>query len=156
MIWNSRNSTWNFMGKKTFGFGDKIPPAVIEQAGKETIDDYVKKGWILDSKAVAEAKAKAASEVKAEPEPEVEEVKPAPVVTVRDALFAKAEGYGLNPHYRAGIHKLETMIEDYGALQELKKEALTLGIDPSDDVTFEELTVFVNEKKAEDESDSSE
>ena len=61
-------------------------------------------------------------------------------------MFERAKVYGLKPHPKTGIPKLEAMIEDYEALQELKKEALELGIDPSDDVGFAELSALVEEK----------
>lgn len=157
MIWNSKTSTYFDKGKKAYGFGDEIPESVIESMGQGTFDEYVKKGWIDDGTAAAETaaaeakvKAEAAVESKAAAEKEAE----AKAESERDALMEKATGYGLTPHYRAGIPKLETMIEDYKALQTLKSEALKLGIDPSDDVGFAELTVLVDEKKAENESDS--
>lgn len=128
MIWNKENSTYYDKGKRAYSFGDKIPDKVIAEMGKETLDEYMEKGWIVDGKAAAEAE--------------------------RDALFAKAESYGLKPHYKAGTAKLEAMIADYEALQVLKKEALSIGIDPSDDVTLAELTTLVNEKKAANELDS--
>ncbi len=128
MIWNSDNSTYYDHGRKAYSKGDKLPAKVTEQMGKETLEEYKKKGLIVDGKTADEAE--------------------------RNALLAKAEGYGLKPHYRAGIEKLQGMIKDHETLQALKKEALELGIDPRDDVTFEELTILVDEKLAENESDS--
>ena len=159
MKWNSKNSTYYDKGKKAYGFGDEIPDEVLMKMGQETFDEYLKKGWIDDGTAAAEAKAKAgaAAELKAAAEKEVEvkvEPEEVKVESERDALMEKAMGYGLTPHYRVGIPKLEAMIEDYEALQELKKEALELGIDPSDDVNFAELFELVEEKKTEHESDS--
>lgn len=152
MKWNSKNSTYYDKGKKAYGFGDEIPDEVLEKMGQETFDEYLEKGWIDDGTAAAEAKVKAeaAAESKVAAKKEAE----AKVESERDVLMEKAKGYGLTPHYRAGIPKLEAMIEDYEALQELKKEALELGIDPSDDVGFAELSALVEEKKAENESDS--
>lgn len=128
MIWNSENSTYYDKGRRAYGYGDEIPDEVLDQMGKETFDEYMEKGWIIDGKAVAEAE--------------------------RKALFAKAESLGLKPHYKVGIVKLEAMIADHETLQVLKQEALSLGIDPSDDVTFAELTILVDEKKAGNEPDS--
>ena len=128
MIWNSENSTYYDKGKRAYGHGDKIPDKVVAEMGKETLDEYIEKGWIIDGKAAVEVE--------------------------RNGLFAKAEGLGLKPHYKAGIEKLEAMIADHEALQVLKQEALSLGIHPSDDVTFAELTTLVDEKKAENEPDS--
>ena len=157
MKWNSKNSTYYDKGKKAYGFGDEIPDEVLLKMGRETFDEYLEKGWIGEGTATAETvaaeakvKAEAAAESKATAEKEAE-VK---AESERDALMEKATGYGLTPHYRVGIPKLEAMIEDYEALQELKKEALELGIDPSDDVDFAELSALVEEKKAENESDS--
>ena len=135
MFWNSKNTTYYDRGKKAYSFGDEIPDEVLEKMGQETFDEYVEKGWISDRKsaAVVEREALAAK---------------------RKALFEKAINYGLKPHPQTGIPKLEAMIEDYEALQELKKEALELGIDPSDDVNFAELFELVEEKKTENESDS--
>lgn len=134
MIWNKKNSTYNDHGKRAYGHGDEIPAKVIDEMGKETLDEYIEKGWIVDGKAAAEAE--------------------------RDVLFAKAEGLGLRPHYKAGIAKLNDMIADHEALQALKKEALSLGIDPNDDVTFAELKRLVDDVplvtivKRDDEPDS--
>ncbi|GAG62808.1 unnamed protein product [marine sediment metagenome] len=123
MIWNKKNSTYYDKGKRAYGFGDKIPTTVIDEMGQETREEYMGKGRIIGGKVAAE--------------------------TERDVLFAKAESLGLKPHYKAGIAKLQDMIEAHKALQALKKEALSLGIDPSDDVTFAELTILVDEKKVE-------
>ena len=133
MIWDSKNSTYYDKGRKAYCYGDEIPESVLESMGEETLKEYMEKGLISDNAAP---------------------VGVAPVEDERDALMEKATGYGLTPHYRAGIPKLEAMIEDYEALQELKKEALELGIDPSDDVDFAELSALVEEKKAENELDS--
>ena len=145
MIWNSKISTYYSKGRKAYGFGDPIPADIIEQMGKGTLAEYIDKGWILDGKAAAEVKAKtdAEAKIKAEAEAEAE----------RDALFKKAKDLGLKPNHRIGIYKLDAMIDDYEALQALKKEALALGIDPSDDVTFEELKSFVDEKLSNKEAD---
>lgn len=120
--WNSKITTYYDKGKRAYCFGDEISSKVVHQMGKETFDEYVEKGLI----AVA---GKEATDVE------------------RDLLIEKAEKLGLKPHYKAGIPKIKAMIEDLEALQRLKEEALALGIDPSDDVTFEELTLLVNEKK---------
>lgn len=129
MIWNSKATTYYDKGRRAYTKGDTIPDKVLDQMGKKTRDEYIKHGLISDPKKT-ESAGEEASELK------------------RKALFLKAEKLGLKPHYKAGIQKLEAMLEEYEALQELKKEALELGIDPSDDVTLEELTLFVNEKKA--------
>ena len=121
-FWNSKLTTYYDKGKRSYGFGDEIPSKVVHQMGKETFDEYVEKGLIA-------VEGKEATGVE------------------RDLLIEKAEKLGLKPHYKAGIPKIKAMIEDLEALQGLKKEALALGIDPSDDVTFEELTLLVNEKK---------
>lgn len=156
MIWNSKNTTYYSKGKKVFGFGDELPPGVIEQMGKGTFDEYVEKGWIDDGTAAApEPEVEAVPEVEKFKPPEPD--KPEPIITERDALFSTAKSLGLKPHYRAGIAKLKEMVEDHEALQALKSEALALGIDPSDDIDFAELTELVDEKKAEnDEPDPSE
>jgi len=150
MIWNSKTTTYYSKGRKAYGIGDRLPADVIEQMGEETFADYIKKGWIDDGKLAAKAKVEAEAKAKVTAEKEAE----ANAEAERNILLEKAIGYGLKPHYRAGIAKLEEMIDDYEALQVLKKEALALGIDPSDDVDFAELTDFVNEKKAENELDT--
>lgn len=128
MIWNSENSTYYDKGRRAYAYGDEIPDEVLDQMGKETLDEYTERGWIIDGKAAAEVE--------------------------RKVLFAKAESLGLKPHYKVGIVKLEAMIADHETLQILKQEALSLGIDPSDDVTLAELTILVNEKMAGNEPDS--
>lgn len=135
MKWNSEKSTYYDRGRRAYSFGDELPESVIGQMGKNTVDEYVKSGLILDGKA-AEALKKEALEKE------------------RLDLFKAAKLIGLHPHPKTGIDKLNAMIEDDNALQILKKEALGLGIDPSDDVTFAELTILVDEKKKENESDS--
>ena len=159
MIWNSKTTTYYSRGKKAFVFGDPLPADVISKMGEGTLREYLAKGWIDDGKAAAEAKtvelkakAEAESEAKAAAEKEAE----AAAEAERNALLEKATGYGLKPHYRAEIAKLEEMVEDYEDLQALKTVALELGIDPSDDVDFAELTELIDEKKAEDELDSQE
>ncbi len=122
-FWNSKVTTYYDKGKRAYGFGDKIPSEVVSQMGKETLDEYVEKKLIA-----------------------VEDKEEA-IGVERDLLIEKAEKLGLKPHYKAGIPKIKAMIEDIEALQSLKKEALTLGIDPSSDVTFEQLTLLVNKKK---------
>ena len=64
----------------------------------------------------------------------------------RQALLEKAHGYGLSPHLKTGIPKLEIIIGDYEALQTLRSEALELGIDLRDDVEYDELKALVDEK----------
>lgn len=122
MFWNSKTTTYYDRGRKAYGKGDEIPDEVIKGMGKETLNEYVDKGLIIDSKTAAE--------------------------TERGVLFGKAEGLGLKPHYRAGIEKLRDMIEAHEALQVLKQEALSIGIDPNDNVTLEELMLLVSNKKA--------
>ena len=148
MIWNSKTSTYFDKGRKPYGFGDEIPESVLESMGQKTFDEYVDRGLIADEAAAKDALLEQAKEEKVEVVPEQSKA------DLQKALFEQAKGYGLKPHYRAGIAKLEEVIEDYEALQELKKEALELGIDPSDDVSFAELFELVEEKKAENESDS--
>ncbi len=148
MIWNSKNSTYYDKGKKAYGFGDEIPDEVLEKMGQQTLEEYVDRGLIADEAAVKDALLEQAKEEKKEVVPEQSKD------DLKKDLLEQARGYGLKPHYRAGTAKLEEMIEDYEALQALKKEALALGIDPSDDVGFAELTELVNEKKAENEPDS--
>ena len=142
MIWNVKNSTYYDKGKKAYGLGDEIPEKVLEGMGKETLEEYIEKGWIADE-AIPE---------KIEPvlfltSEEVAE-------NTRQAMIERAKVYGLKPHPKTGIAKLEIMIEDFEALQALKREALELGIDPSDDVTFADLKDLVDEEKRDDESDS--
>ena len=156
MIWNSKNTTYYSKGRKAFGFGDELPAEVVSQMGAGTLAEYIEKGWIDDGKSAAkvkvvESKAKAEAEAKAKAMAEKEAE--AKAEAERNALLEKATGYGLKPHYRAGIVKLEEMINDHEALQALKKEALALGIDPSDDVTFEELKSFVDEERKTKEAD---
>ena len=148
MIWNSKTSTYFDKGRKPYGFGDEIPESVIESMGQQTFDEYVDRGLIADETAAKDALLEQAKEEKKEVIPEQSKA------DLQKDLLEQARDYGLKPHPKTGIAKLEAMIEDYGALQALKVEALALGIDPSDDVGFAELTELVNEKKAEDESDS--
>ena len=121
--WNSKLTTYYDKGKRAYGFGDKISSKVVHQMGKETFDEYVERGLIA-----VESKEEA-------------------IGAERDLLIEKAEKLGLKPHYKAGIPKIMGMIEEFEALQDLKKEALALGIDPSDDVSFLELIALVSEKK---------
>ncbi len=144
MIWNSKTTTYYSKGRKAYGIGDPIPADVIEQMGESTLAEYIGKGWILDGKAGPAATAESEAEV------EIEDV----VKSKRDVLFERAKNLGLKPNYRIGVLKLEVMLDDYEALRILKAEALALGIDPSDDVDFAELTELVDEKKALNESDS--
>lgn len=124
-IWSKKNSTYYDRGSRPYEVGDEIPDAVILEMGKETVNEYEKNGWISEDDLEKE----------------------------RLALLEKANGLGLKPHYKLGIEKLNILIDDFNALEDLKKEALEFGIDPSDDVTFAELTILVEEKKA-NESDS--
>lgn len=128
MFWNSKHVTYYDRGRRAYSFGDEIPAKVIEKMGKETLDEYIKKGLISAGKVEVDK-----SEIEADP---------------RDVLFEKVLSLGLKPHCKAKIPKLTAMIEDHEALQALKQEALSLGIDPSDDVTLEELTLLVSNKKA--------
>ncbi len=145
MIWNSKTTTYYSKGRKAYGIGDELPADIIEQMGKGTLAEYIEKGWIVDETAVP---------VMGESEPEDEVEIEDEVKSKRDILFEKAKNLGLNPNYRIGVLKLEVMLDDYEALRILKAEALALGIDPSDDVDFAELTELVDEKKALNESDS--
>ncbi len=159
MIWNSKNSTYYSKGRKAYSFGDELPANIVAQMGAPTLAKYIKKGWILDGKAVAEIETKAKTEAAAESKAaadaedkakaEAEEKIKAEAKAAAEALFNKAKGLGLKPHYKIGFNKLNAMIADYEALQTLKAEALELGIDPSDDVEYAELQVLVDEKKAE-------
>ena len=144
MLWISKNSTYYDKGKRAFGCGDEIPDEVLESMGKETLEEYIEKGLVGDSVVEAE-----------EQELEIiEESKEELAERERNAMFERAKVYGLKPHPKTGIVKLEKMVKDFEDLQALKRDALELGIDPSDDVTFEELTILVNEKIEADESDS--
>ena len=114
MRWNSKTTTYYSRGKKAFGFGDELPAEVIEQMGKGTLDEYLEKGWIDDGKAAAKAKAaelktnaKAEAEAKAAAEKEAE----AKAEAERNILLGRATGYGLKPHYRAGIAKRKGCID---------------------------------------------
>lgn len=119
MQWNAERSTYH-SGKKVYKKGDDIPDDILEKMGVETVKEYVKKGLMIGG---AES-----SDVE------------------RKHLIENAKSLGLSPHPKTGIAKLNTMIDDFHALKTLKKEALSLGIDPSDDVTFVELTELVKEK----------
>lgn len=126
MFWNSENSTYYDKGKRAYNHGDEIPKAVIDGMGRETREEYMANGWIANSITRAEVEA-----------------------AERNDLFKEAESLGLKPHYKAGIAKLNDMIEEYQVMQALKQEALALGIDPSDNVTFAELKPLVDEKRSE-------
>jgi hypothetical protein len=128
MIWNSKNNTYYDKGKKAYIFGDKLPEEVLNAMGGETLKEYVEKGWISDNVPAVDVK--------------------------RESLLEKARGYGLKPHPNTGIAKLEAMIADHDALTALREEAFELGIDVSDDLGFADLKDLIDEKKAEDESDS--
>ena len=151
MKWNSKNSTYYDKGKKAYGLGDEIPDEVLEKMGQETFDEYVERGLIADDAIVEKAIVEEA-ESATEPEPIMTEEEVAE--NKRQALIERAKVYGLKPRLNTGIAKLEIMIEDYEALQALKKEALALGIDPSDDVDFAELYALVEDKKADNELNS--
>lgn len=142
-IWNSKTTTYYDKGKKAYGNGDVLPQEVIAGMGEETFAEYSARGLIISGvapvvvkKDVVQVKKKAVTDIRTADEIE------------RDRLLQVAEGYGLKPHYRAGIPKLRAMIDDHEALQSLKEEALVMGIKPRDDMTFEELTVLVEEKRA--------
>lgn len=147
MFWNSKHVTYYDRGRKAYTLGDEIPEKVIEQMGGETLEEYKKKGLIAD-KAEMAAEYDVAEDSEVE-EPEQEKGLGGVVDPRRNALFEKALSLGLKPHYRTGIPKLTAMLEDHEALQALKKEALSLGINPSDDVTFAELAELVGEKNEE-------
>jgi len=141
MLWISKNSTYYDKGKKAYSCGDEISDEVLESMGKETLDEYIEKGLIGDESTTKEPEVvKESEEEKAERE--------------RNAMFERAKVYGLKPHPKTGIVKLEKMVKDFEDLQALRRDALDLGIDPSDDVIFEELTILVNEKIEAHESDS--
>ena len=127
MKWNCKNSTYYDKGKKAYGFGDDLPSNMDE----DTVKEYKAKGLI-------------AEKVNAESEKDIAEKE-------RLALLDHAKDLGLSPHPRTGIEKLNTMIDDAKVLIDLKDEALALGIDPSDDVKYDELKKLVDEKKAGDE-----
>lgn len=142
MFWISKNSTYYDKGKKAYSCGDEIPDEILESMGEETFDEYVEKGLIGEGIADVE-------EVDV-----IEESKEEKAERERNIMFERAKLYGLKPHPKTGIVKLYKMVKDFEDLQALKRDALELGIDPSDDVTFEELTILVNEKIEADESDS--
>jgi len=135
MKWNSKKTTYYDKGRKAYSFGDELPGSVIEKMGESTVSEYVKSGLILNDRATEFEKKEALEKE-------------------RLGLIETARTMGLKPHPKTGIEKLSIMIDDAKALMDLKKEALALGIDPSDDVTFAELTALVEEKKADDEPDS--
>lgn len=128
--WNSEKTTYMDRGQRAYTKGDPLPDSVILSMGEETVDEYLENGNIIKAKS-AQALKKEALEAE------------------RLELLNKALDLGLKPNKKTGIEKLNTMIADFNDLQDLKKEALALGIDPSDDVTFEELTILVDEKTTE-------
>lgn len=152
-VWNSKHSTYYDKGRKAYGFGVELPEEIIKGMGEETFSEYLGSGLIAN-KAVAEVKKvvtiKAKDpDTKTEPKTaeEIERERLAAAEIERERLFQIVVDCGLRPHYKAGIPKLRAMIDDYEALLALKTEALGLGIDPSDDVTFEELSALVDEAK---------
>lgn len=154
MIWNSKTSTYFDKGRKPYGFGDEIPESVIESMGQQTFDEYVDRGLIADEAAAKDALLEQAKEEKEEAKPEPTITKEEPIENLRQVLIEKAKAYGLKPHPKTGIAKLEIMIEDFEALQALREEAVELNIAGSYDLTFADLRDLVDEKKAENESDS--
>ena len=124
-VWNSKTSVY-YAGKRPYKAGDKLPKAVVEAMGEETLREYIAQGLITE----VGKKANAEKE--------------------RLALLEKAKELGLSPHPNTGIEKLRKAIADAEALAELKKEALSLGIDPRDNVTYAELKKLVDEAKADE------
>jgi len=111
MFWNSKKSTYYDKGKKAYGCGDEFPEEVLESMGKETLKEYIEKGLIGDESANKEPEAiEESEEEKAERE--------------RNAIFERAKVYGLKPHPKTGIVKLTAMVEDFEALQALRRDAL--------------------------------
>lgn len=127
MKWNSKNATYYDKGKKAYGFGEDLP----EDMDEDTVKEYKSKGLIAEN-------------VNAESEKDIAEKE-------RQSLLDHAKDLGLKPHPRTGTEKLNAMIDYEKALIDLKDEALKLGIDPSDDVKYDELKILVDEKKAGDE-----
>ncbi len=128
MKWNSKDSTYVDAGKKSYSFGDPIPPAAIESMGKPTVKEYTDKGWLLDDEAAAESE--------------------------RDTLFKYAKSLGLRPHYKAGVAKINEMIDDFKDLEILRLKAADLGLEKVDGLDLATLTELVEAKKADNESDS--
>lgn len=136
LFWNSKTTTYYSRGRKKFSYGDDLPETVCNEMGKETLEEYKQKGLISEALVLNE------SDLNEGPPPPPSEAE-------RLALLEQAKFYGLSPHPKTGAPKLKVMLKDYEDLLELKQEALELGIDPSDDVTFDELTQLVEEKKEE-------
>lgn len=69
----------------------------------------------------------------------------------RQVLLEKAQGYGLSPHLKTGIPKLEIIIGNYEALQALKSKALELGLGDVNDLEYDELKELIDEAEKEKE-----
>jgi len=132
IIWNSEKSTYYDAGRRAYGYGDEIPEDILDAMGEETVAEYLEKGLL------AESDGKASNGDTTQDDAEKQRLE----------LMEKAKSMGLNPHPATGIPKLEKAIEEAEALAALKKEALALGIDPADNVTYDELKKLVDEKKA--------
>lgn len=122
--WNSKETSYCSNGDRMFGFGEVIPDGIIAKMGDETVDEYKAKGFLTTFVDESE-------KLKDE----------------RDELMEKALALGLKPHHLTGAKKLKVLIDDHHAMEELKAEAKTLGIEASDDLKFDELTKLVAEKK---------
>jgi len=148
-IWNSENTTYYDKGKKAYGNGDVLPPAVIAGMGEETFAEYSARGLIING---TPSVAVGAPELKTRTEADViarKLVAEAEAEAQRKALLGEATDYGLKPHYKAGIPKLRAMIDDYKALEALKKEAISLNIEDFEHLPFDELTALIDFKKSE-------
>jgi len=122
MKWNTKDVVcYVGGGKNPLHFGDEVTDAMLKEMGEETVKERLKNGWLADSVDEAEAK--------------------------RLELLEEIKALGLKPHYKAGIEKLEKMKADHEALQELKKIALKLGIDPPDNVKYAELQAMIDAAK---------
>ena len=100
----------------------------MQKLEENTEKVFIKKGLILDSDSVDSQEKE------------------------RLVLLDRVKDLGIKVHPRTGIEKLNIIIDDRKALDDLKDQALSLGIDPSDDVTFDQLKILVDDKKNESDS----
>lgn len=51
MKWAAKGMTYSYRGKRMFKSGDKLPADIKQVMGKETFDEYLDKGYIVDDSA---------------------------------------------------------------------------------------------------------
>lgn len=71
----------------------------------------------------------------------------------RQLLLEKAQGYGLSPHPKTGIPKLNIMIDDSIALQDITADAVGFGIDVGEGLGYDEIKALIDELKEQEDAE---